>query len=288
MSHDVRQTIFRSCLMARAVEQALDELHRHGEIGTVTPAGDAHVAMIGSAHALESGDMLFGTRRDLPAVLARDVSVQTVFHQAFGTNVDPSLGRGMPGTVNEGTKGVSLSDGSPATHLVHAVGFGHAARLQSDTKIALGLFGSAAQANGELHAALNFAAVNRVNTVFVARGPLAGELLLSDLGQVWGINTTRVDGDDGLAVHDAVADARKRAIAGEGPTVVDARLDRAARPVDAQVLQQAQELSAEVERTLKEAVFAEIQASLKSARSAPTVSRHTLFNETYSDRPWFL
>ena len=288
MSDSKRLTLFKVGLRVRAVEKALDVLSRQASIGTVNLAGDACEAMVGAASALDDGDMLFGTRRDLPAAIARNVSLETVFHQVFGTNADPSLGRGMPGTINHHGENVALSDGSPAMHLVHAAGYGHAARLKGAPNIALGLFGSAAQANGELHAALNFAAVNRCNTVFVARGALAGELRLSEIAHAWGIRAVLVPGDDSLAVHDAVAEARLVALGGGGATVVDARLDGPVRPVNAQALQEARELSMESEGAMKEAVAAEVQAALKAAKTAATVSPHTLVNETFSDRPWFL
>jgi 2-oxoisovalerate dehydrogenase E1 component alpha subunit len=288
MSVDQRLEIFRLSILAREIDEALHQLYRDGAITLTTPAGDGRIAMVGAAQALKASDMVFGTRRDLAAAIARGVSVQQVFHQALGTTSDRSLGRGLPGTVNDGDQGVSLSDGSPATHLVHAVGFGHAARLSGGERVALALFGSAAQANGELHAALNFAAVNQTQTVFVARGPLAGELLLSDVGHAWGIRTLRVQGDDGLAVWEAVTEARVRAVKGEGPTLVDARLEGNAQAVDGQKLQEAGGLTAETEIAMKTAIRTELVAAIKVAQSAPTVSKHTLFNETYSDRPWFL
>ena len=122
MSDSKRLTLFKMGLRVRAVEKALDVLSRQSSIGTVNLAGHACDAMVGAASALDDGDMLFGTRRDLPAAIARNVSLETVFHQVFGTHADPSLGRGMPGTINHHGKNVALSDGSPAMHLVHAAG----------------------------------------------------------------------------------------------------------------------------------------------------------------------
>jgi TPP-dependent pyruvate/acetoin dehydrogenase alpha subunit len=152
----------------------------------------------------------------------------------------------------------------------------------------LALFGSAAQANGDLHAALNFAAVNAANTVFMARGPLAGELSLVEVAPAWGIPATKVDGDDALAVYEALLVARERATSGQGPTLIDARLDAPARPLDAQALQAQGAFATEVEVGLKLEVAAEVAEALALARQAPPISEHTLFNDTFSDRPWFL
>ena len=288
MTDSPRMQMFRVLMQARAVERTLSGVYRQGGIGSVNLAGDAHVAMVGAASALAQGDMLFGTRRDAVSALARGVSISTFFHQVFGTQSDPALGRGLPGTLVDGSRGISLGDGSAATHLVHAAGFGHAARLRNGQSIALAFFGSAAQANGELHAALNFAAVNQAQVVFVARGPLAGELRIPDIAPAWGIRAVDVEGDDCLAVHDAVAEAREAALDGGGPTVVDARLESDARPVDASVLQKTHELTTEKEGQIRETSWSESQAALKEARATASVPVHTLLHETFSDRPWFL
>lgn len=288
MSTERRLRLARTAWLARAVEDAMDRLAKVGDIGLPAPARDGVWAMVGASAALEAGDFLFGTRRDLPAAIGRGVPLSTIFCQIMGTTGDPSLGRGLPGTIHDVDHGVSLGDGGPAAHLVHAAGFGHAARLGGASRMALALFGSAAQANGDLHAALNFAAVNAANTVFMARGSLAGELSLVEVAPAWGIPATKVDGDDALAVYEALLVARERATSGQGPTLIDARLDAPARPLDAQALQAQGAFATEVEVGLKLEVAAEVAEALALARQAPPISEHTLFNDTFSDRPWFL
>lgn len=273
---------------ARALEELLERLADAGHIGTTRPAGDARAAMIGAALALEPGDFVFGTARDLPAALARGASLELVLRQAYAVSGDPALGRGLPGALQDASLGVRLTDGGPANHLVHASGFGHASAIRRAPRVALALFGSAAQAQGDVHAALGFAAVYKAQTIFVARGPIEDELWLDAIGDAWGIRAVRVTGDDAGAVYAAVSDARRRAISGEGPTVIDARLDGPARPVDeARFRDQGVQDAAAVA-----AVAADIRARLGAARqaaeAAAPIAAASLTREVFAATPWFL
>ncbi len=275
-------------LEAAALEALLMRLMRDGRLATVSPAGDARVAMIAAAAALAPGDLLLGTARDLPAALARGLTFEAALQQAFGTAADTALGRGLPGAIHDGVLGVGLTDGNIASHLTHAAGFGHAARLRGEPRVALALFGGAAQAHGELHAALNFAALYRAQAIFVARGPLAGELPLTEAAPAWGIRAVRVPGDDGLAIWDAVAEARARAVAGEGPTVVDARLDGPLTPRDAQALQALSGWPPERQRETHDRIDRALVAARRAAEAAPPPALETLTEAVFSDRPWHL
>ncbi|MGM0574409.1 MAG: thiamine pyrophosphate-dependent enzyme [Myxococcota bacterium] len=273
---------------AAALEDLLERLGRTGRIGTPSPAGDARVAMVATGLAASDRDLLLGTARDVPAALARGVGVEAILRQAFAVSGDPALGRGMPGALQDREHGVALTDGSPAAHLVHAAGFGHAARLRGDDRVAFALFGSGAQANGEIHAGLNFAAVYRAQAVFVARGPLADEVPFEEAGEAWGIRVEAVPGDDGVAILEAVREARARAVAGEGPTVVDARLAGEAEPVDVRALQAAGRWTVDHQHHVDEDIRKRLAAARAAAEAAQPIEDDTLTEAVFADRPWFL
>lgn len=275
-------------LEVEALEALVVRLARAGVIGNPSLAGEARTAQLAAGMALGDADQVFGTARDLPVALARGTSLEVILGQIYGVAGDPGLGRGLPGALCDAAHGVSLTDGSSASHLVHAAGFGHAAALQSADRIALGCFGSSAWDNGEIHAALNFASVYRARVIFLARGPLAGAPPMDEVVEAWGLEGTRVPADDGLAILDAVAAARARAVAGEGPSIVDARFEGTLEPRDAQALQ----ALAGWPREVSERVHGDIETRLTAAREAveqaPGVAPETLFDEVYAARPWWL
>ena len=280
--------LFYQEVEVRAVETLLMRLSGDGRIGHFRPAADSAVAMLGATAACGSDDMIFGTMRDWPVAIGRGLGLDALLMQVLGKEGDSALGRAMPGAVRDKALGLSLGDGSVAAHLVHAAGFGHAARLEQSDRMALATFGSAAQGNGELHAALNFAALNQAHVVFVARGPRGSELDFDQASVAWGIPAVMVPGDDGLAVSEAVAEARARALAGEGPTVVDARLDGKAKPKLAVLARDAGYWSFEEQQQVRQDIRNRLQQAQQVAESAPDVSPDTLFQEVFEDLPWFL
>ena len=283
VSLELRARLCRHIVQARELETSLAALGRRGVIPQLQGAGLGRVAAIGAATALEPNDMLFGTQRDLGAALARGVSVKAIYAQVFGRVDDPSLGRSYPGAVHNATHRVVLSDSSPASHLVHAAGFGFAARLRREPRVALALFGGAAQQNGELHAGLNFAAVNDTATIFVARGPLADELPWVDAAVAWGIAVDDRRGASAAEVYQAVARARARCIAGQGPVIVDARFGTSLNLNDALELREAGG-----EAVDESAVVAELRTALAEVEAMDPIDTETLFEQLYADRPWWL
>jgi len=288
-SQRVTAELMRLRLLSEGLDELLGRLATGGVIGGVKPAGAARMGMLGVGLAMRDGDVLFGTRRDLSAALGRGLSPEAVLQQALGREGDPALGRGMPGAIQSAERGVVLTDGNVASHAMHAAGFGHAARARGGATVAVALFGSAAQANGELHGAFNFAAVYKAQTVFVARGLLAGELPYAEAEDAWGLPVVDVDGHDGLAVHDAVQAARAQALSGGGPTLIDARVEHAALvPVDAARLQLDGGWSADVQSAVRAEVQESIRAARAAAEAAAAIPDETMFEAVFSDRPWFL
>jgi 2-oxoisovalerate dehydrogenase E1 component alpha subunit len=280
--------LFYQQLEVRAVEALLTRLNGNGRIGHFQPAADSAVAMLGATAACGPDDMIFGTMRDWPVTIGRGLGLDALLIQVLGKEGDRALGRAMPGAVRDKVLGLSLGDGSIAAHLVHAAGFGHAARLQQSNRMALATFGSAAQGNGELHAALNFAALHHAQVVFVARGPRGNELGFDQAAVAWGIPAVMVPGDDGVAVCEAVAEARSRALSGEGPTVVDARLDGEAAPKLAVHARDNGHWSLVEQQRVRQDIKNRLQQAQQAAESAPDVSPETLFREVFEDLPWFL
>lgn len=280
--------LVRWLLEAEALDELLSRLCQAGRIGHFDPAGDGRVAMVGAAAGLIQGDMLFGTARDLPAALPVGVPLKAMLAQAFSAGPDPALGRGLPGAVTHASHGVSLTDGNVASHLMHAAGFGHAARLKGGDRVALAIFGGAAQANGELHGALNFAALYKAQTVFVARGELADEVPFEEAAEAWGVTAVTVKGDDAAAVRDAVVAARARAIAGGGPTVVDARLVGPVKPWDIDRLRRSGRWERDDRMAALQAVRTAVVRARAAAEMADGVGVDTLPEGVFSDSPWFL
>jgi len=118
-------------------------------------------------------------------------------------------------------------------HLPMAVGAAWSARLRGTDQVAVAFFGDGATNIGAFHEALNLAAVWALPVLFVCENNLymeytpiatvtAVEHPAADRAPAYGVPAELIDGNDVVAVHDAVATAAARARAGQGPTLLEA------------------------------------------------------------------
>jgi pyruvate dehydrogenase E1 component alpha subunit len=117
-------------------------------------------------------------------------------------------------------------------HLPMANGAAWSAKLRGTSQVAVAFFGDGATNIGAFHEALNLAAVWRLPVVFVCENnrymeytPIAAVTSVpnpaADRAAGNGMPGVVVDGNDVVAVHDAMTRAVDRARAGDGPTVLE-------------------------------------------------------------------
>jgi pyruvate dehydrogenase E1 component alpha subunit len=102
--------------------------------------------------------------------------------------------------------------------------------------VAISFFGDGASNEGSLHEAANMAALYKLPVIFLCENNGYGEFTaqrnhqaivdVADRAAGWGLPGVVVDGMDAIAVYEVVSEAVKRARAGEGPTLVEAKTYR--------------------------------------------------------------
>jgi TPP-dependent pyruvate/acetoin dehydrogenase alpha subunit len=133
--------------------------------------------------------------------------------------------------MGDAEHGVLPGSGIVGASITVAVGAALAFKLQHKDNVVVDFFGDGAAQRGDFHEGLNFAAVFKLPVVFILENngfaemtPLAKHFAGSDFAcraQGYGFPGKRVDGNDVLAVYEAVQEAAARARAGEGPTLVE-------------------------------------------------------------------
>jgi TPP-dependent pyruvate/acetoin dehydrogenase alpha subunit len=111
-----------------------------------------------------------------------------------------------------------------------------AQRYRNTNNVAVGFFGDGATGTGNFHEGINMAAVLRVPAIFVCENNLYAQFTpardavpIDDIAiraQGYGIPGEIVDGQDVIAVHQAVQKAIARARAGEGPSLIECKTYR--------------------------------------------------------------
>jgi pyruvate dehydrogenase E1 component alpha subunit len=122
-----------------------------------------------------------------------------------------------------------------------AVGSAFAFQELGLDRVSVALFGDGALEEGAWHESINIAAMRRAPIIFLcennsleALGQKANEypsstlaaVRLTDLVDPFGVPAVAIDGIDTRAVHDAMADAVRRARTGGGPSFIEARTVR--------------------------------------------------------------
>ena len=208
-------------LRTREFDERCLFLQRTGRIPAYYPCAgqETHVAV---PMVLREQDWIFCAYREQGVRLARGVPVIN----------ELALWRGMPHAFwTPSDYRVTTLNVTIATHLPHAMGYAYGARMLKRDEVTLALFGDGATSEVDFHAALNAAGVWKVPTIFFCQNnqyaqstPLAEQTASETLAQkayAYGMPGVRVDGMDFLAVYSALEEALARAIAGEGPTLIE-------------------------------------------------------------------
>jgi 2-oxoisovalerate dehydrogenase E1 component alpha subunit len=226
--------MFRAMVDVRAFDDRCMKLQRTGKIGFSIPNQGVEACSIGAAAALDpASDWIAPHYRDFGMMFFHGLSVERMFDNMYGNCDDLAVGRQMPVhfTFREPIRYLSIS--SPlGTQIPQAVGIGMALRKRGEKGVALASFGDGTTSTPGFHSGMNFAGVFGAPVVFLCQNnqwaiscpsekQTASESYAAK-GEAYGIPGVRVDGNDVLAVYDAVSQAVARARAGEGPTLIEA------------------------------------------------------------------
>jgi len=214
--------LYRTMFLARNFDERLLSLQRQGRIGTFPPISGQEAAHLGAAAALQPTDWMVPAFRETAAEIWRGRPLENVIVYNNGYNE----GGAIPEDSHDFP--ISVPVGS---QVLHAVGLGWAAKYRKKDEVAMAFFGDGATSEGDFHEGLNFAAVFQVPAVFVCQNnhwaisiPLSKQTRSKTLAQkaiAYGMPGIQVDGNDILAVYQAVGAAVDRARAREGPSLIE-------------------------------------------------------------------
>ncbi len=207
-------------------------LYRQGKVpGSFYDGYGQEAVSAGAAFAMGPRDRLCILHRDLAAHLVRGVDPKRILAQYMGRAGGVTEGR--EGNVHFGDRAlgcVGMVSMLPDMMLV-AAGMAMAFKLRGEQRCALTWVGDGATSRGDFHEAMNWAAVQRLPVIFVLENnqyaystPLSLQFAVDPVerARTYGFPGERVDGNDVEAVFEATRRARERALAGAGPTLIEA------------------------------------------------------------------
>ena len=315
---DDRTGLLRAMLSMRGIEERAMMLYRQGKVpGSFYDGFGQEAVSAGPAWAMHGADRLCILHRDLAAHLIRGVTPARIFGQYMGRA--GGITRGRDGNVHFGERRVGcvgMVSMLPDMMIV-AAGLGMAFKLRGERRAALTWFGDGSTSRGDFHEAMNWAGVQRLPVIFVLENnqyaystPTASQFAVDPVkrAEAYGFPGFSVDGNDVEAMFEATRQARERAIAGEGPTLIEAvtmRMHghaahddmkyvpaeqieewRRKDPIDRQV-RRLEALGVDV-AALRAEVKAEIDAAVEEALEMPMPDGETATDDLFADEPALL
>lgn len=226
VSDQHRQWMLANMIASRIYSQRVFNLQRQGRAGTNAPVDGSEALLAGVSLALDpTRDWILPQYREL-------VGLERFGPDVLDRYVLYALGHPDGGHIPEPTR-VFPPQISLATQVPHAVGLAWGMQHQPDeTGCVLVFLGDGSSSEGDFYEACNFAGVLDapvivvvVNNGWAISTPVASQTRAKNFAEkshAFGIPGVTVDGTDPVSVFDATAEARSRAVAGAGPTLIEA------------------------------------------------------------------
>lgn len=224
--------------LTREAEHRIDQvLYRQGKIVGGVYVGRGQEAIgVGSAIQLIDGDVVFPSHRDFSSFVIRGFRLPAVFANWLGRATGPTRGRDNTTHIGDVELGVIPIISPLGDTLPLACGVALAFKRRRQRNVALVHFGEGTTSRGDVHEAMNLAAVMKLAVVFICNNngyaystPTERQYAVKNLdvrGPAYGMPGVTVDGNDVMAVYAAVAEAIARARSGDGPTFIECKTFR--------------------------------------------------------------
>ncbi|KAI3761728.1 hypothetical protein L1987_52149 [Smallanthus sonchifolius] len=232
VNKEVAVKMYSGMVTLEAMDTVIYEAQRQGRISFYMTSYGEEAINLGSAAALSSHDIVLPQYREPGVMLWRGFELQDFVNQFFGNKNDIGKGRQMPTHYGSNKHNVITVSAPLATQLPQAVGAAYSLKMDKKDACVVTYFGDGCSSEGDFHASLNFAAVMEVPIVYICRNngwaistPVTEQFRSDGIvvkGQAYGIPSIRVDGNDALAVYNAVAAAREMAITEQRPVLIEA------------------------------------------------------------------
>jgi len=314
--------MLRRMVRIRRFEEAVIDLVQRGEIVGAAHSyiGEEAVA-VGACLALRDDDWMTGNHRSHGHPIAKGGDVRRAMAELLGKRTGYCKGKGGSMHLADFSIGILGESGILGSSIPVAVGAALGSRLQKNDRVSVCFFGDGASNEGAFHESINLAAVWKLPVIFLCENnqyavtssykEMVASANISDRAASYSIPGVLVDGQDVIAMHEAVSHAVLRARSGQGPSLVEGLtyryfdhslgLNRIVRdpyrsddemaewkardPIDihkGRLLSQGIATQEEIDR-IEEAVKAQIAEAISFARESPYPDPSELFEDMFAN-----
>jgi 2-oxoisovalerate dehydrogenase E1 component len=233
LSGERLESLYTTMVKIRRFDERTVELFQQGLIkGTAHSYVGEEAVATGACANLREDDCIVGTHRGHGHCIAKGARVDRMMAELMGRA--DGYCHGLGGSMHIAALDLNIlgCNGIVAAGLPIGTGAALANRLRNTDRVVISFFGDGGANQGVVHESMNLAAVWRLPIVFLCENnqyalstastrTTAGESI-AGRAAAYGIPGVRVDGNDVLAVYEAVRAAVERARRGDGPSLVEA------------------------------------------------------------------
>ncbi|CAI9108915.1 OLC1v1008623C4 [Oldenlandia corymbosa var. corymbosa] len=232
VSEEFAIKIYRKMVALRTMDSIFSEAQKEGKISFYLTTEGEEAINVASAAALQMDDPVFPQYREAGVLLWRGFTLRDFANQCFGNSNDWNKGRQMPIHYGSNKFNYFTVSSTIAAQVPHAVGAAYSLKMDGSNACAVTYFGEGGTSTGDFHGAINFAAVLETPLILFCRNngwaistPVAEQFRCDGVavkGEGYGVVSIRVDGNDALAIYNAVRVARQIATTQQRPVLIEA------------------------------------------------------------------
>lgn len=216
-------TLYKTMSFVRALDHRAVNLQRTGKMGTYPSSLGQEAVSVAIGHALDKDDIFCPYYRDQGTLIQRGVKASEILLYWGGDE------RGSHFSNNKHDFPLCVPI---ATQCLHAAGAAFAVKYREEKRAVLTMIGEGGTSKGDFYEAMNLAGDWNLPLVFVVNNnqwaisvPRQKQTAAQTIAQkaiAAGFEGVQVDGNDVIAVRQAVSEALKKAREGQGPTLIEA------------------------------------------------------------------
>lgn len=309
--------MLRQMYEIRAFEEQAEKSYMMGKIhGTMHLSIGQEASAVGAISTLEPSDYILGHHRGHGLCIAKGADLNLMMAEFYGKENGYCRGRGGSMHIADVEGGNLGANGVVGGGIPMAVGVGIGLKMRGDNRVLLSFFGDGGASTGAFHESMILAVLYQVPVVFVCENNQYAMSFsatkwttsekLAGFAELYGMPGRATDGNDLLAVREAVQEAVERARGGGGPSLVvnntyryrghsksDRNRYRTQEEIEEwqrndpilrfrAVLESKGLMAAEEMEAIKEASYTTIEAARQFAESSPEPAVETILEGVYA------
>jgi len=229
---------YRNMVLARRMDETVVKGLQEGKVVSFYHSGQGSEAVgVGVTSFLRDDDYLYPHHRGhgIAYLVGKRASIKAYLAEHYGKATGGA--GGISGFHNVDVEhGILGAAGTIGSQFPVSAGWGLACKKNGRGQVTVCCFGDGSSNRGTIHEAMNLAAIWKLPIVWVCENNLYAQFMpikdayprddIADLASGYNMPGVVVDGQDVIAVHEAIEAAVARARAGDGPSLLECKTYR--------------------------------------------------------------